>query len=392
MRIGIDATGIWGIKEGAPGGVINYTIHIINNLLEVDSYNKYFIYCRNEVPDQIRVLSPKVTFRTIKSENRKLLQLITLPVVALTDRLDLIFFPFNSSSIFFYCKSVVTIHDLHPYVIPKRFAIQHSSQVHGSSLSSLVNKLYWKKMLKVASKRADRIIAVSNSTKKDIEEIFHIPDEKIDVVYEGVDRRNFNLNDDSGDLACFRKKYNLPSPYILCVGTHGYKNIEGALKAFNIAKKKYKFPLNLVITGSKRTISSEVYKLVKELYLEQDVIFTGWFPDKDLKFLYRCAKMLLFPSFYEGFGLPVLEAFSSGTPVVTSKMGSLPEVAGDAALLVDPNNIEEIATSILDILTDDDLREMLQQKGLKRVKKFSWKHTAEMTLEAFYRTCERGGR
>lgn len=387
MRIGIDGTGIWGLKEGAPGGVINYTINIINNLLKIDTHNKYYIYCRNEVPDQIKTFSSNVTFRSIFSNNRKLLQLITLPIVAIPHRLDLIFFPFNSSSLFSPCKSVVTIHDLHPYIIPKRFSIQHSTEVHGSSLRSTVNKIYWEKMLKIASKRADRIIAVSKSTKKDIKEIFHIPGEKIDVVYEGVDKRKFNFNNEKKDLNNFRKKYDLPGRYILCIGAHGYKNIEGSIKAFNIVKKKCGFPLHLVITGNKRMISAEVYNLVKELDLKENVKYTGWFPENDLKFLYRCADILLFPSFYEGFGLPVLEAFACGTAVVTSKMGSLPEVAGDAALIVDPHNIEEIGSSIRVLLENDHLRKKMRKKGLERIDKFSWEKAAKKTLEVFEKTC-----
>lgn len=381
MRIGIDATGVYGIKEGDQSGLTTYTVHIVKNLIKMDNDNKYYIYCRNKVPHQLNTESSSVAFRVFKTKNRKLLQQIRLPIAALFDRLDLMFFPYNSASIFCPCKGIVTIHDLHPFVVPEQFAKIHSVKIHGSAVHSLVNSVYWKTILKIASKKMDRIIAVSHATKKDIENIFHIPSEKIDVVYEGVNKEYFNPDSDEKDLARFREKYNLPERYILCVGTHAYKNIEGAVKAFNIIKGKIHDPLKLVIAGNKWTLDEEIFQMVKELNLERQIIFTDFFPDEDLKYLYQCAELFLFPSFYEGFGLPVLEAFACGTPVVTSTAGSLPEVAGEAGLLVDPNDSEEIATSVLALLTDKDFREKKRQQGLKQVEKFSWEKAAKETLD-----------
>lgn len=379
MRIGIDATGIWGIR----GGLVNYTLHIVNNLIKIDNENTYYVYCRDEIPNHLSTRSASVTFRVFKSRNRKLTQQIQLPIAALFDRLDLIFFPFNSASILCPCKSVVTIHDLQPYVIPERYAKIHRSEIHGSSLGSMINKVYWKKILKIACKRADRIIAVSYATKRDIENFFHIPGEKIEVVYEGVDKEYFNIDSDGKDLASFREEYNLPERYILCVGTNAYKNTEGAIKSFSIIKKKCQDSVKLVIAG-KNYLGAEIFQLVKDLKLENEIIFTGYFPNDDLKYLYQCAEVFLFPSYYEGFGLPVLEAFACGTPVVTSTTeGALPEVAGEAAMLVDPNDPQEIASSVLALLTDRDLRDKKRQQGLKQVEEFSWEEAARKTLDIF---------
>jgi glycosyltransferase involved in cell wall biosynthesis len=383
MRIGIDATGIWGIKEGLQTGITSYTIHIIKNLIQQNTKNKYFIYCRNEIPHYLDTLSPSVFFRVLKSRNRKLLQQIKLPITVLLDRLDLLFCPFNSAPVLCPCRSVVTIHDLHPYIVPERFSIVHGTQNHGDKLRSMVNKVYWKNILKVSSKRADRIIAVSHATKRDIENIFYIPTEKIDVVYEGVDKEYFNVYREQKDVDYFREKYNLHGPYLLCVGTHGYKNIEGVIGTFNIVRKNNQDSVRLVIAGHKRNLEDKIFQLVRESGLEEEIIFTGFFPEEDLKYLYQCAELFLFPSFYEGFGLPVLEAFACGTPVVTSRTGSLPEVAGEAGLLVDPNDAEQIASSVLKLLTNRCFKDKKRQEGLKQIEKFSWEEAGRKTLEIF---------
>jgi len=383
MRIGIDATGVWGIKDGLLNGIMIYAIHIANNLMKIDNNNQYYIYCRDEVPDQLNPQSSTASFRVFRSKNRKLLQQIKLPMAALFDRLDLMFFPYHSASMFCPCRSVITIHDLHPYVVPKQFAEIHSSHIHGSKLISIINKVYWEEMLKLAARRMDGIIAVSYSTKRDIVNIFHVSPDKIHVVYEGVDKKYFNLNNDGKDLPQFRQKYGLPEKYILSVGTHAYKNIEGIIRSFSIIKEKYQGPVKLLIVGNKNYLAKKIFQLVRDLDQDGQIIFTGFFPGEDLKYLYQCAEVFLFPSFYEGFGLPVLEAFSCGTPVVTSTTGSVPEVAGEAALLVDPDDHEEIASAVLQILADKTFRAKRRQQGFNQVEKFSWENAARMTLKVF---------
>lgn len=382
MKIGIDGTGIFGLNERAPGGVINYTLCIIDSLLKIDKDNQYLIYCRNNIPDQLAEYSSKVSFRILRSNNRKIVQMFHLPLAAKKDGIDLMFFPFNSTSLFCPFKSVVTIHDMHPFVVPRAFETVHSSGVHGGNFRSRINQFYWEWMLKMAS-RKERIIVPSMATKNDIIRIFGTAEEKIEVTYEGVDLARFNTSEGSYNEITFREKHGLPENYLLCVGAHGYKNIPGAIRAFSIAKKDYAHTLNLVIAGNKRHIGQEIYQLVKELEIEENVIFPGFFPDEDLKYLYRFAKLLLFPSHYEGFGLPVLESLACGTPVVTSTTGSLPEVGGKAVLLADPNNFEDIASAILTLLTDEKLRNEKIAEGIQHVKKFSWESAAEKTLAVF---------
>jgi glycosyltransferase involved in cell wall biosynthesis len=300
------------------------------------------------------------------------------------------FFPYNSAALFSPCRSVVTIHDLHPYVIADRFSLVHGPDLQGGRLRSTVNKLYWKKMLIAACRRMDHIIAVSKSTKRDITDIFKIPAGSVSVVHEGVDTSYFNVDSNGQDPDSFRKTYNLPQHYILCVGTHAYKNIEGAIRAFSIIRAKHNQEIHLVIAGKKSYLGRNIPELVSSLQLGPYVVFTDFFPDKDLKYLYQQAEMFLFPSFYEGFGLPVLEAFACGIPVVTSNKGSLPEVSGDAALLVDPSDPQDIAAAMLRLLRDGAFRKKLIQKGFKQVEKFSWAKAASGTLNVFQEVVSSG--
>jgi glycosyltransferase involved in cell wall biosynthesis len=237
-------------------------------------------------------------------------------------------------------------------------------------------------MLVAACKRMDHIIAVSKSTKRDIVDIFKIPANSVSVVHEGVDTSCFNTDRDGRDLSDFRKTYNLPERYILCVGTHAYKNIEGAIRAFQTIHGRDN-DIHLVVAGKKGYLGRHVPELVNTLHLGANILFTDFFPDKDLKYLYQGAEVFLFPSFYEGFGLPVLEAFACGIPVVTSNKGSLPEVAGDAALLVDPADPQDIANGVLRFLNDRGFRDAQIQKGFEQLKRFSWKKAASRTLDVF---------
>ena len=278
MRIGIDGTGIWGLETGAPSGLINYTLNIIRNMIAVDPTNDYHIYYRNGVPEQLENLSSATSTHVLSSRDRKLLQQVALPLAARRDSLDLMFFPFNSASILFPCPVVTMIHDLHPYVVPEQFAIVHGAHAHGR-YRAILNMMYWKQILKISSKRADRVIVPSTATAKDIERIFHVPGEKISVVFEGVDRNFFNSHTDGVDLIQFRDKHQLANRYVLCVGTHGYKNLEGSVRSFGVVKQsRPEDPVKLVIAGNPQRITPEVIQLIKDLNLEDDVVVTGFFP------------------------------------------------------------------------------------------------------------------
>jgi len=216
--------------------------------------------------------------------------------------------------------------------------------------------------------RAGKIIAVSHFVKKEIEELFNIAPEKIEVIYEGID---------GSFKRCEKRNLDLPESYILYVGTlEPRKNIEGLLKAFKEARLK---GFKLVIVGGKGWFYEGIFELVEQLGLKNEVIFPGYVPDGDLPEVYSRAKAFVFPSFYEGFGLPPLEAMACGVPVVSTKF----EVLGEAARFVNPENIDSIADGINDVLVNSTF---YSQKGLEQAKKYTWKKTAEETMKLYKKT------
>lgn len=387
MRIGIDITGLGARREG----IVSYTWNLTAALLELSTEHEFFLYRRVGVEEFSDRVDMRIHVRDVKSSNRKIAQQVMLPPVAKKDRLDVLFFPFNSAGLFYGGRSVVTIHDLQPYVLPQQFAAIHDRAVYQSEIKAKINHLYWRWMLRRASVSADRVIAVSQATKRDLEQIFKLSSNRIDVVYEGVDHDYFNLENDGWSRQAFLQQHGLPDNYILCLGLNAYKNIEGAVRAYGIARDRLPEGCKLVLAG-KNYLGDRLTSMIAEDGLDGDIILTGYFPGEQLKYLYRFADVFLFPSFYEGFGLPVLEAFACGTPVVTSATrGSLSEIAGDAALLADPMEPAAIAEALVDLYSDEDARHQLVQKGLSRSREFSWRRAAEGTLAVLEQTVRDAG-
>lgn len=230
-------------------------------------------------------------------------------------------------------------------------------------------------------KTADRIIAVSNSTKRDLINYFNIPEEKIKVILEAADEKFKLLNKE--EINEVKQKYNLNFPFILYVGTlEARKNIPTLIKAFYKIKKK-NIEHKLVIAGKKGWKYKEIFETIDKLDLQNDVVFTGYVSDEDLPALYNAADLFVYPSIYEGFGLPPLEAMACGTPVITSNTSSLPEVVGDAGIMVDPCDVDGLTQTMCDVLTNDGLREDMIKKGLERAKMFTWEKCARETLKVY---------
>lgn len=266
-------------------------------------------------------------------------------------------------------KTVITIHDM---------VYKHYPGItHPAMYKDLVQDLY------DHAHSAHLIIAVSESTKRDVIKFLGVSEERIRVIYNGV-RSQFQPIHDQGVLEQIRKKYNLPRQFILFAGMlEPRKNIVGLIRAFKKLTDDQEFRHWLVIAGSKGWQYEEIFKAAEDLGIKERVVLTGYIPDQDLVAIYNLADVFAYPSFYEGFGLPVLEAMACGTPVITSNVSSLPEVGGDAAVYVDPGRIEEIALSIKNVLSDNSLRQSLREKGLARSKNFSWENAARQTLRVF---------
>nr|WP_319538761.1 glycosyltransferase family 1 protein [uncultured Methanospirillum sp.] len=269
---------------------------------------------------------------------------------------------------------IVTIHDLIPILYPQ----------YVGSIFSIQAKLYYPYMLK----RASKIITVSNHTKDDILKIYKIPDQKIEVVYSGVSN-HFNPSSPE-EKKRIKQKYNLNHPFILFVGAiEPKKNIELLIKAYYICQKSNPY-FDLVIAGKKAWKFETVFKLIQSLNLSKKIHILNFVPYEDLPALYSSAEVFVFPSRYEGFGFPPLEAMKCGTPVITSNVSSLPEIMGKEGLMINPNDYEQLSELILKLLSDPEFHNQYSLYSLDRAKKFSWKKTASKTLEVYNSVIEDG--
>ncbi len=254
----------------------------------------------------------------------------------------------------------------------EQFAVPHSFMWHDRIYFTIANRLY--------CKGASAIITMTNIGAKDISRYMGADPDKIHVIYESYNESCRVVEED--DALQVRQKYDLPEKYILFLGgLNPIKNFRNTLLAY---EKLYReLPHKLVVVGFRRWKFSEELKLIDELGLRDHIIFTNFIPDEDIPAIYNLADVFVFPSLYEGFGMPVLEAMACACPVVTTKTGSSPEVAGGAAVLTDPYRPDEIADAIRKVVSDEELRERLVAKGLKRATEFSWKNCARNTLALF---------
>lgn len=248
------------------------------------------------------------------------------------------------------------------------------------------------KNLKIYCQRADVILTVSEFSRQEIHHYLGIPLEKIHVVYNGVDPEQYHPDYSEGRIQEAKAKYNIPGSYILYLGTlEPRKNIETLIRAYQklltagpsrFGQPPSAFP-KLVLAGKKGWLYDSIFQLVKEFHLENRVIFTGYVDECDAAPLLCGARMFVFPSLYEGFGIPPLEAMACGTPVIVSDCASLPEVVGDAGLLVPPTDIEKLAESMNRLLKDDQLHTALREAGLERVGQFTWKASAKKLVQIY---------
>lgn len=265
--------------------------------------------------------------------------------------------------------TVLTVHDL----IFRHLPAHHKP----------LNRWYLNWTMPLYCRRATRVIAVSQHTRQDLIALYGVAPEKVTVVYEAADPRFRPQQPER--IAEVRARYGLPSRYLLFVGTlEPRKNLVGVLEAF---ERVYAGRLTdgLVVVGKRGWLYEGFFARLEASPARQAVLFPGYVPDEDLPAIYAGAQALVFPSFYEGFGLPVLEAMACGTPVVCSDRGSLPEVAGDAALLVDPGDGEAIVEAVRSLLSREDLREVYRRRGLERAGQFSWERAARETVGVYCR-------
>jgi glycosyltransferase involved in cell wall biosynthesis len=272
------------------------------------------------------------------------------------------------------CRSVITVHDL-AFLLYPHFLTKESARYYGH--------------IDQAVRWTDHIIAVSESTKRDTMQHLGVPEDKITVVYEAA---NPLFRPVDGDEAReeVRNRHGVEGPFILFVSTiEPRKNVPTLLRAVWQLLECYKEDVRLVLAGGKGWLFQDAFAVVEELNLDSRVHFVGRVSSEDLLNLYNAAEMLAHPAFYEGFGLPPLEAMACGLPVVVANVASLPEVVGDAGLLIDPHDADELTVAMWRILNDTSLREEMQRKGLRQAERFSWQRAARETLEIYQLATEK---
>ena len=292
---------------------------------------------------------------------------IDIPLELFFGRHDLYFFSNFVIYPHFKGKSVILIHDLTFEKVPQYVARR--------------NVEFLRKFVPPSVARADHVVVNCEFTKNELIESYRVPAEKVTVVYPGVDPNAFYPRSEK-EKEEIKKKYGITKPFLLFLGTlEPRKNVPAILKAYAGLKDRKKF--NLVLAGKKGWLSEEIFRTVADLGLEEDVVFTGYVPEEDRPKLMSAAEVFVFPSFFEGFGMPVVEAQACGTPVVTSNTTSLPEAAGDGGVLVDPRDVGAIGGAIARILSSPSLRDELSRKGLKNSRRFRWEDSGKKLIEIF---------
>jgi glycosyltransferase involved in cell wall biosynthesis len=354
MRIAIDA------RKLRDFGIGTYIRNILTELSRLDRTNEYIVLCRPDDIDSGDVLGRNFRMVPETAPNYSVAEQFKIPLSLARESVHLLHEPHYVLPPLVRCRSVVTIHDcihlMFPQYLPSRLA-----------------HVYAKGSMWSAARKANRILTVSEASKRDILRFFNVPPDKVVVIYNAIDER-FLAPANAERMDLVRQRYQLDHPFVLYVGNiKPHKNIERLIDAFGRARSRgCPDDVKLVIIGDEISKYPGLRQSVHKHKLDKHVRFLGFQPMETLAAFYRLARAFVFPSLYEGFGLPPLEAMACGTPVVTSNVSSLPEVAGNAALLVDPYDAEAIAAGICQALTDEPLRTELIARGYERARSFSW--------------------
>lgn len=383
MKIGIDCRTILDPENGEAAGIGHYNYQLVRHLLKIDKQNQYVLFFDRSVKEK-RINKFKQKNVEIKyfpfSQYKRFLPFVysNLLVSASIERekLDIFHSPITELPPSYKGTSVVTVHDVAPFRIDNCFDKKECQRLQ--------------KIIPETLAKADGIITVSNSTKDDIEYLFEIQDTKIETIYNGLDQRFYKQAGEK-DVEQMRFNLKIKGKYILYLGTlETRKNILGIVKAFEKLKQhkvdgklKYK-NYKLVLAGQHgRGIKRKLARIEKSEH-KKDIIITGYVESDHINALYQEASAFVFPSFYEGFGFPVIEAMAKGVPVIAGNAGAIPEITGNAAVLVDPGKQKEITDALIKIMDNKELRQDLIEKGKKCCRDFCWEKTAQQTLD-FYK-------
>lgn len=369
MRVAID------IRRAGDYGFGTYITNIVNQLARLDSESQYLLIGQKRHLAEFDPLPPNFRLLPYPHEAGSLHTHLHLPFVLREARVDVLHMPWFYAPAIVPARLVMTVHDLSDVLL----------QPPGVPQPVQTGRLFFARR---ALRRADHIFAVSQASRRELARNFSVPEEKISVIYNAVDERLLKeaLPRDADRIL---ERHAVNSPYVLYAGNiKPQKNLPRLIEAFAVVKEELRdHPelggLKLLVIGEALTRHADLRRAVARVRLREDVRFLGFVPQPVLRVFYARARAFLFPSLYEGFGLPPLEAMAHGTPVLTSNVSSLPEVFSDAALLVNPENVFEIARGIRQILTDQELRETLIRNGYERARSYSWERAAQLVREGY---------
>jgi len=354
-RIGVNALYL---IPGQVGGTEIYLCELLKALASIDSVNEYFVFTNMETDSDLVPRHPNFHWKPQALHAhirpaRILWEQIVLPIEAARYRLDVLFNPGFTAPVFAPCRQVTVFHDLQHKRHPEYFR--------------WFDLPFWRLLLWVSAHRSHRLIAVSEATRADLLSFYRIPAERVTVVHHGVEPAFSHLGRSATET------------YLLCVSTlHPHKNVTRLIRAYGRKKRDFR----LILAGMRGFHTRAIEALIAEMGLQDAVQVTGWVSRDDLYELYARARAFIYPSTFEGFGMPVLEALAAGIPTACSDIPPLREVAGDATLFFDPLDEDAIAAAIERVMIDHSLRERLAQAGPERARPFTWKRSAEQTLEA----------
>lgn len=362
MKIGIDASRI-ALEERT--GTENYTAKLIDKIKELDRSNKYVLYF-NKTPKYFEISQQNVSTRVIPMA--RFWTQFRLAVECLVNPPDILFVPAHTIPVIRWprLKTIVTVHDL---------GAEFLAQYH-----QFPQKLYLNWSTEFVARHATHLIAVSEATKKDLIKQMKVDPKRITVVPEAVEQSLFYKRE-ANEIMQVKKELGITKPYLLFVGTiQPRKNLLKLIEAFSKLENK---DLELVLAGKPGWLFEEIYEAPKKFRVDDRVKFVGYVKDDQLPALYSGAEVFVFPSLYEGFGLPILEAMSCSTPVLTSNVSCMPEVAGGNAVVINPNKTSEITAGIERLLKDKSLRQKLSESGRNWAGNFTWERAAEETIKVF---------
>ena len=368
MRIGFDATAL----PSKPVGAGRYIIRLVRALAALNMEHELVVF----VQDNRRALIDTPSLENVHwiethatSPARRLIwEQTVLPQLARRAGIDLLHSPHYTRPLELVCASVVTFHDMTFFLYPQ--------------LHTRAKRLFFPSIMRMSARRAEAIIADSESTRRDAVRILDIPEEKIFTVPLGIGEEFHPITDVSLLEDC-RRRYNLPQVFMLYVGlVEPRKNLPLLLDAYaRLAKEED--PPPLIVVGRLGWMYEDVFRQIEALHLQNQVHFTGYIPDSDLPLVYNLAQSLLYPSRYEGFGFPPLEAMACGTPVITTAVSAMQDQVGDAGLLVPPQDEQALTEAMRRLLHDRALREALSIRGRRQAEKFTWNQTANKTLKIY---------